>query len=559
MRTLTFLTLTASAIFCLSCSNPTSKNNKSEIDLGPTMGWSSWNTYAVNISDTLIMAQADAMVQTGLAEVGYNHINIDDGYFGGRDSGGNLLFHPTRFPGGMQAVVDHIHSLGLKAGIYSDAGQNTCGNMYNKDSIARGVGLYGHDQQDADLFFKKIGFDFIKVDFCGGNGAQNTDNLVLDPKERYMAIRKAIDNTGRKDVRLNVCRWDYPGNWVSEAGFSWRISHDIASNWWFVSDIIQQNLYLSAYAHDGHYNDMDMLEVGRTLSLEEDKTHFGLWCIMSSPLLIGCDMTTIKPETLTLLMNKELIALNQDPLHLQAHVVKHTAEEGTYVLVKDILTLNGTTRAVALYNPTQQEKTISIDYKDLYLEGNVTVRDLFAHEDITTNDTSLEIAVPSHGTRIYTVKADRRLERTLYEAETAYLSDYQELYNNNVLHTATYQQMEGASGEMVASNLGYSPTNDIIFKDVYSQEGGQYKVTLRCFDCINTAVSDSPFRRNTIPGKELYVSVNEIPLNTLRTSGEAFMEDITFTIDLKKGQNSISIRNDRGPIPDIDYMSVERL
>ena len=130
----------------------------------------------------------------------------------------------------MKQVVDHIHGLGLKAGIYSDAGTNTCGNYYDRDSIARGVGFYGHDQQDADYFFKELGFDFIKVDFCGGNAPQNTDRLALDPRERYTAIRRAIDATGRKDVRLNVCRWDFPGVWVREVATSWRISHDITDD-----------------------------------------------------------------------------------------------------------------------------------------------------------------------------------------------------------------------------------------------------------------------------------------------------------------------------------------
>ena len=189
---------------------------------GPTMGWSSWNTFGVNISENIIKKQADAMVSKGLDKVGYKFINIDDGYFGGRDkTTGQLLIHPTRFPHGMKTVVDYIHGKGLKAGIYSDAGHNTCGNYYNGDVIAKGVGLYEHDQQDADFFFKELGFDFIKVDFCGGDGPQNSERLTLDEQERYTAISKAIENTGRTDVRLNVCRWDYPGTWVHDVAFSW--------------------------------------------------------------------------------------------------------------------------------------------------------------------------------------------------------------------------------------------------------------------------------------------------------------------------------------------------
>lgn len=186
----------------------------------PTMGWSSWNTYRVNISADLIMKQADAMAQKGLKEAGYKYINIDDGYFGGRDMNGQLLIHATRFPNGLEPVVKHIHSLGFKAGIYSDAGRNTCGNFWDKDEMGSGVGLYGHDQQDADYFFKNLKFDFIKIDFCGGDAPQNTEHLDLDEKERYTAIRQAIDNTGRKDVRINVCRWNFPGTWVHNVGSS---------------------------------------------------------------------------------------------------------------------------------------------------------------------------------------------------------------------------------------------------------------------------------------------------------------------------------------------------
>ncbi|MBR7027771.1 MAG: glycoside hydrolase family 27 protein, partial [Bacteroidales bacterium] len=444
--------LLALLIAVAACTTSPRQQGSEGIQL-PTMGWSSWNTYSVNISDSLIMSQADAMVSTGLADAGYNHINIDDGYFGGRDpQTGQLLIHPTRFPNGMKKVVDHIHSLGLKAGIYSDAGANTCGSYYNRDTIARGVGLYGHDQQDADFFFKELGFDFIKVDFCGGNAPQNSDRLALDPQERYTAIRKAIDNTGRKDVRLNVCRWDFPGVWVRDVAISWRMSHDIGDRWQSVKSIINQSLYLSAYAGGGHYNDMDMLEVGRSMSSEEDKTHFGIWCIMSSPLLIGCDMTTLRSEAFDLMTNRDLIALDQDPLGLQAYVVQHIGE--TYVFVKDIEERFGTVRAVAFYNPADEPCHMGIDLKDLDLAGGAAVRDLFERKDIGSITDRLEADVPAHGTRIYRIAAKQRLERVRYEAETAWLSDYQELYNNQAFKTATYTPVEDCSGGVAVTQLG---------------------------------------------------------------------------------------------------------
>lgn len=510
----------------------------------PTMGWSSWNTYSVNISDSLIMSQADAMVSTGLKDAGYSYINIDDGYFGGRDKvTGQLLIHPTRFPKGMKAVVDHIHAQGLKAGIYSDAGYNTCGNYWNKDTIANCVGLYGHDKQDAEFFFNKLGFDFIKVDFCGGTAWQNHQMLSLDPRERYTAIHEAILSTGRKDVRLNVCRWDYPGTWVSDVATSWRMSSDISSRWSSVKNIIQQNLYLSAYAFDGHFNDMDMLEVGRTLSEEEDRTHFGMWCMMCSPLLIGCDMTTIKPEALALLKNKNLIALDQDPLMLQAYVVRHDGD--TYVLVKDILERESVTRAVALYNPTDEATIVSVGLEDLCLGGSTKVRDLYSGEyeaDIT--DGMLSREVPAHGLRIYSLEAAVRSERRMYEAETAYLSDYQELYNHNVVGSGYYRPEENASGGMLAANLGCGPTNDLQWRNVYSKEGGNYRLTFRFL----------PAGRG-----RFYVAVGEQDSKRIDFLPSEEYTEASVDVVLQKGDNRIRLFNDRDRMPDMDYMTVEAL
>ena len=340
---------------------------------GPTMGWSSWNTFAVNISENIIKGQADAMVSQGLKDAGYQYINIDDGFQYGRTSNGKVRIHPQRFPNGLKVVSDYIHSKGLKAGIYSDAGDCTCGSISNGDTQNTNVGMYGYEQVDADYYFKECEFDFIKVDYCGGR------HLNLNEQEQYTAIHNAIVNTGR-DVRYNLCRWAYPGTWCHDISTSWRTTGDIYDGWASVKGILAENLYLSAYCYDGCYNDMDMLEVGRSMTEEEDKTHFGMWCIMSSPLLIGCNMATIKERPLELLKNPELIALNQDPLGLQAYVVQHAGE--TYVLVKDILTLHGKTRAVALYNPSDRDEEMCLSFSEVDLGGQVKVRDLFEHQDL---------------------------------------------------------------------------------------------------------------------------------------------------------------------------------
>ena len=544
-----------------------------EIEL-PTMGWSSWNTFALNISDSIIMNQADVMASTPLKDAGYKYINIDDGYFGGRDpKTGQLLIHPQRFPRGLKGVVDHIHALGLKAGIYSDAGANTCGNYYGGDAIAHEVGLYRHDQQDCDFFFKELDFDFIKVDYCGADAPQNRQRYCLDPRERYTAIHEAMEKTGKKGLRLNVCRWDYPGTWVHDVATSWRMSVDINCSWPSVRGIIDQSLYLSAYCYGGRYNDMDMLEVGRTLSPEEDRTHFGMWCIMSSPLLIGCDMSTLTPEAMDLLCNKELIALNQDSLALQAYVAKYDINDCTYVFVKDIETLEGTTRAIALYNPSETPKFVSIDYADIQLEGVTQVRDLYEHLDLVVTGkkakryakanaeftgSTLTRMVTAHGCRIYKVTADTRLERSLYEAETAYLSSYQELNNPWALFTGTYQKDNECSGGAKAILIGQRAANDLQWRNVISHEGGEYEMTIRCKakKDVKTQISWGYERTD---GQHFFVSTNEGVGEPVFANTQGEWGEVICKVHLDKGTNVIRLYHDRDALPEIDCMTLKKL
>ena len=223
----------------------------------PLMGWSSWNTFAVDISEDIILGVARAMSTNGLKAAGFVYVNIDDGFFDGHGSDGRLKFHPVRFPQGMKGTVDGIHALGMKAGTYSDAGTNTCGSIFNNDHAGIGAGLWGHDAQDCGLYFKELGFDFIKVDYCGGG------RMNLDEKVRYTEIANAIAATGRNDVRFNICRWAFPGTWAADIAGSWRTTRDIRASWKSIRDIIAENLYLSAYARPGHFNDLDMLEVGQ--------------------------------------------------------------------------------------------------------------------------------------------------------------------------------------------------------------------------------------------------------------------------------------------------------
>lgn len=507
----------------------------------PTMGWSSWNAYGHRINESIIKAQADAMVSTGLKDAGYQYINIDDGAFCGRDSVGKLRIHPTRFPNGLKPLVEYIHSKGLKAGTYSDAGYNTCASFWGGDTDGIGTGLYGHDQQDIDFLFKDNGFDFIKVDFCGGAPGHNVDKLDLDERERYTAISNALAATGIQGLRYNICRWAYPGTWVQDISTSWRVTGDINCSWASVKSIIDETMFLSAYATKGRFNDMDMLEVGRGLTVEEDKTHFGMWCMMSSPLLIGCDMASISPAALKLLTNSDLISINQDPLALQAYVVEKKL--GTFMFVKDLGTLHGTRRAVALYNPTDAAKRMTATFSALDLAGNVRVRDCFEQRDMGEYQNALTVAVPAHGTRIYILEADTRLERTVYEAETAWITAYQELENNQAVKSGIYQSRDYCSGGGVAGWLGARSDNDLQWNNVYSGAGGEYIVTVSFISGVDRTMS---------------VEVNgaKVAQPVMNSGGWSTVATIDIPVTLNQGDNTVRFSNPNDWMPDIDAIKI---
>lgn len=510
----------------------------------PVMGWSSWNTYRVNIDEALIRKQADAMVELGLKESGYRYVNIDDGFFGYRDEKGRLHTHPQRFPNGLKGVAAYIHSLELQAGIYSEAGANTCGSIWDADKHGIGVGLYGFERQDADLFFNEWGFDFIKIDYCGAG-----QQLELDEQERYTEIVRAIREVCPRNISLNICRWAYPGTWVRNLARSWRISPDIAPNWAAVKRCIDMNLYLSAYAGGGHYNDMDMLEIGRGLKPEEEETHFGMWCIMSSPLLIGCDLTRIPEESLKLLRNEELIALNQDPLGLQAYIVQH--EGGGYVLVKDIEQKRGKVRAVALYNPSDSVCSFRVPLEILELAGKTRVRDLVKRKDEGRVTGSFQYDVPAHGVKILRVEGEERLEPVRYEAEQAYLHQFDNLAKRP--RGVAYLPYEGASGDMLVTNLGGHRDNYARWNEVFSEEGGRYRMTV-CYVPAAKREREINDRRLEVTVNGTWVSLTE--LETDRSKGVCRAE---LTVDLQKGYNTVSIGSRLTWTPDLDCFVLEKL
>lgn len=511
----------------------------------PLMGWSSWNAYMVDISDSIITHQADLMVEKGLKEAGYRYVNIDDGFFGYRDERGYMVPHPERFPKGpegMRALVDHIHGLGLKAGIYSDAGDNTCGSSYNHDLNGLGAGLYGHDVVDAERYFNEWDFDFIKLDYCGGQ------NLKLDPEERYREIRRVIDSVATRHIRINVCRWNFPGTWVNGIGDSWRISADIRPVWKSIKYIVGKNLYLSAYAGNGNYNDMDMLAVGYNikpspfweeglgLSYTEEEAHFGIWCIMSSPLLLGCDIEYIPEETMKIITNPELIAINQDRLGLQAHVVQHVGE--TYVFAKDILEKWGNTRAVALYNPADTSMRFTLTPEEIEMTGTLTVRDLNLNADLG-ECSSIEMTLPPHSAKILKASGER-IEPTLYEAEWGYCPDFTAIKGTGV----KYVPMEGTSGRAVAMNLGGSESNCLEWRDVHSVSGGEYELSVTIQDCDENA------------GLRLSVNGEEKEMVSCGAGKNGF-HTLNFPARLRKGKNCVRIWSET-PLPAVDKLNITK-
>lgn len=509
----------------------------------PIMGWSSWNTYRININESLIKRQAEAMVSLGLKDVGYRYINIDDGFFGYRNEKGILQTHPKRFPNGVKCVADHIHRLGLKAGIYSDAGANTCGSLWDADPNGIGVGLYGHEKQDADLYFNQWGFDFIKIDYCGAG-----QQLDLDERERYTAISKAIREVCPRDISVNICRWAFPGTWARDLARSWRISGDISPRWSSVKSIIRKNLYLSAYAGGGHYNDMDMLEIGRGLTQTEEEVHFGMWCLMSSPLLIGCDLTAIPDASLKLLKNEELIALNQDPLGLQAYVVQHEGEG--YVLMKDIEQLRGNVRAAALYNPSDSTCAFHVPLDLLELNGKVKVRDLVKQKDEKAIREYLSYTLPPHSVKILRLKAEQRLEPTRYEAEWAYLPLYNDLGKQKRIISP--QSFEGASGRMIVTHIGGSKDNYMEWSNVHSDKGGSYTLTI--------AYLPPEAGKREVNDRLIEVEVNGhvyAPIKKLAKNRSEGICTVSLPVRLEPGRNTIRLGSAYTWTPDIDCITLE--
>lgn len=535
----------ACAAFLMCSCGPKRENDARDFD-PPIMGWSSWNYFHTEISEEVICGQADALISTGLADAGYKYVNIDDGFTDGRGEDGRIRIDTTKFPNGMKAVADYVHSLGLKAGMYSDAGDNTCASRDVKP-YGLNVGLYGHELEDCKMMFDEWGYDFFKVDNCGGR------HLDLDEKTQFTKIAEALAQCDNKNINFNVCRWVFPGTWVREIADSWRTTHDIWVDWGSVKTIIKENMYLVAYCGEGHYNDLDMLEIGMGFPPEVERTHMACWCIQSSPLVVGCDLYKMPDYSIEFLKNADLIAMDQDRLGIAAPVVQKEGE--VYVFAKDMEQFYGPKRAVVVSNLSDEPATINVSLNALGFQGKVQVYDCFQHID--RHDLSraeyFTVKLDPHDSGSFFVTGER-IEKSVYQGEEAFLNAYTEINDQDYevyrrpyeIPSPRYWESPSADLGLYATKLGGWEENWLEWQHVYSMEGGDYVMSIRyaCADKRNMSLS--------VNGKDVHEFVG------LDSRGELDWSEIDVKISLKKGWNKIRLSNPEAPMPSIDRMSLKK-
>jgi alpha-galactosidase len=373
-----------------------------KLALTPPMGWNSWNVWAGAVDQEKVKEAADWMVRSGLAAHGYQYINIDDTWEGPRKPDGEITTN-QKFPD-LPVLAAYIHSLGLKIGIYSSPGPTTCGGY---------PGSYQHELQDAQTY-AKWGIDYLKYDWCSYGNVATGEGLER-LKKPYRVMREALDKVPR-DIVYSLCQYGMGEVWkwgAEVGGNCWRTTGDINDSWGSLSGIINSQVGHEKYAGPGHWNDPDMLVVGRVgwgnphpshLTPNEQIMHITMWCMFSAPLLIGCDLSKLDPFTLALLTNDEALAINQDPLGRPASQVADTGL--TEVWARP---LADGTKAVALLNMGYWDTPITVTWNEIGLEGRQPVRDLWLHKNLGTYDGKITMKVPIHGAVLLKIGHPSRL------------------------------------------------------------------------------------------------------------------------------------------------------
>lgn len=382
----------------------------------PPMGWNSWNVFGKNISEQVIKETADAIVSSGLKDVGFEYLVIDDLWHGGRDSAtGQLYADPKKFPSGIKALADYVHSKGLKFGIYSDAGTLTCGEM---------PGSYGYEEKDAKLF-AEWGVDFLKYDYCYCPDYVSANNDYEMAFKRYKAMGDALKATGRP-ILYSICEWGPRSPWLwgkAAGGHMWRTSYDVADIWdkprnehspIGILTSIDVMTNLGRFSGPGGWNDPDMLVIGLKNSGYikgggctdvEYRTQMNMWCMFSAPLMIGCDVRSMSDTTKTILLNKDVIAIDQDTLGKQAFRVY--SKNGLEVWQKH---LSGDRKALAVFNRNEEQKTLRVSWKDIELDSavNYDLYDVWKHATTATSVNQLSVSLKPHESQVYVLTASKK-------------------------------------------------------------------------------------------------------------------------------------------------------
>jgi alpha-galactosidase len=363
----------------------------------PPMGWNTWNTFAHEIDEQLIRESADAIVSSGMKDAGYIYVNLDDCWHGKRDSLGFIHPDPEHFPSGMKALGDYIHSLGLKFGIYSDAGWKTCGSR---------PGSRGYEYQDA-MQYAKWGVDYLKYDWCNTEG--------LNAEGAYLTMRDALYAAGRPIV-FSLCEWgnNKPWDWGKDIGHLWRTTGDITNcfdcfvdhgTWksWGIMYILDMQKGLRIHAGPDHWNDPDMMEVGNGMSVSEDRAHFSMWCMLAAPLIAGNDVRNMTKETIDILTDKEVIAIDQDELGIQGF--RHSSRDSVEIWYKPLV---NDSWAVCFLNRSKKKKKINYSWKSQniidefskrsinFKEETFYIKNLWTKEDMGATSKKLKHEIPPH-------------------------------------------------------------------------------------------------------------------------------------------------------------------
>jgi alpha-galactosidase len=516
----------------------TAEQLKSRLN-APAMGWNSWNAFGCNIDENKIKSQAEAMAKNGMLEVGYEYVVMDDCWAAkARDAQGNLQADPQKFPSGIKALADSIHALGLKFGMYSSRGTKTCaGYPASQD----------HELQDAQQL-ERWGVDYLKYDNC---------YTSLDEKTQYQTMQAALSSLNRP-ITFSVCSWWFRP-WIPGIGNLWRTTYDIQDVWeshalpssngaQSVMSITDTNNLYASYARPGHFNDPDMLMVGNHgkgglggpgMSDLEYRSHFGLWAIMSAPLMAGNQLSIMDAITLETLTNEEVIAVNQSAADSPAHTqgVRVRRQETSEVWAKP---LEDGSIAVLLLNRADQATDLHVSWSDLgLLETGVSVRDLWRRQDLGAFDEGFTAqAVPAHGSVML------RLRGTKLPPETKMIVRLEaESSSNTITEPAEVKICEKCSGRALVGNI--RGPGSLTFNKVFVSRTGSVPITVY----FNNISNEALLKITTSAGANNFVRVH--------SSGDAPVTSLRLNLELERGENTITFSLPGWKAPSIDRIVYE--